>query len=1079
MTSAGRLVVLDFGIVSDLRQYEEWADQRPMGTIQYMAPEQAAGKPISAAADWYSVGVLLYQALTGQLPFIGTPEQILAAIQQLDPLPVHSLVPAVPYDLDLLCSELLRRDPLARPTGAQILERLQGQSETRQALAYPPSVELFVGRQQEFAALTQAFADMRGGQGVTLLLSGESGVGKSFLLRHFLGELAQSHPEIVVLSGRCYERESVPYKAIDALIDRLSVYLQRQPPEEVQALLPAHFGLLAKLFLVLEPLLPKGGGAALQISEPAEMRRYAFSALRELLHRLARKVPLILVIDDLQWADTDSFVLLGELLRPPGAPPMLLLGTVRNNTTREVAPDRLPLQQLPGEIRHFHIQKLPESDARALAMQLLGQTGTDAQRLASEIAREAQGHPLFIDELVRGRQPQGGPNAADAADAAPLRLDEALWLRAEQLDSPARSLLAVIALAGLPIPQEMAMLAAAADPVTFDAQMAKLRAARLVRTSGARRSDTVEPFHDRVRESVQAHLSEKAQRTWHGRLALALESSMGTADPQALVIHWQGAGHPDRAASYAKQAAEQASAALAFERAARLYRQALELGTAIGSQRRELLIHLAEALHNADRGREAARIFIEAAEGAPAQQASILRRRAADQFLRSGHYREGFELVRQALHDLGLSAPSSMAGIMGSLLLHRSWLGARGLGFRQRAESELPSDELARIDALMACSNTFGVVDPPRGIEFSARQVLRALRAGEPSRVAVALAMTANGMIVSGGQRAWERGQSLMEQARGLARQTDNPYLNAYLVNIDGIMHWTGGRFRPAMALMDQAEKLYRERCIGVGWDLATLRILTVEGAYSLGDLQRMSREFTQAMEDAGRRGDLYLQTCLGTASAPLLDLLRDEPESCRQHVFQHLRNWRYPGFSHYQIIGLWRRAQSHLYEGQASLAHRCLHQEMPAQGKLILRFVQCLRINDLELRGRCAIAAATEDPSRRQTLILDAELQARKLAAEDAQWAHGLAAILRSGIAAVRGGPQAPAAMHELCQAETLLCASGMMLLATAVRRRRGQLLDSAEGRELFTAADQWMHEQGIVNPVRLTAMLVPGFPA
>jgi hypothetical protein len=151
----------------------------------------------------------------------------------------------------------------------------------------------------------------------------------------------------------------------------------------------------------------------------------------------------------------------------------------------------------------------------------------------------------------------------------------------------------------------------------------------------------------------------------------------------------------------------------------------------------------------------------------------------------------------------------------------------------------------------------------------------------------------------------------------------------------------------------------------------------------------------------------------------------------------------------------------------------------MPAPGKLILRFVECLRILGLELRGRCAIAAAREDHSRREALLLDAELQLRKLAAEEAQWAHGLAAILRSGVAAVRGGPQAPATLFELCQAETLLRASDMMLLAMAVRRRRGQLLGGTQGGELFTTAQKWMQEQGIVNPARFTAMLVPGFPA
>jgi hypothetical protein len=432
----------------------------------------------------------------------------------------------------------------------------------------------------------------------------------------------------------------------------------------------------------------------------------------------------------------------------------------------------------------------------------------------------------------------------------------------------------------------------------------------------------------------------------------------------------------------------------------------------------------------------------------------------------------------QALHDLGLQAPNSLPAIMSSLVLHQGFLSVRGLGFHKRSEREIEPLELLRIDALMDCSNTFGAVDSPRGMEFAARQVLRALRAGEPSRVAFALAMTANANAVAGGLRNWQRCQQLLQQARELAKEKDSPYLNAYLLHIDGIMHWTNGRSRASLALLEQAESLYRQHCSGVGWDLATVRILKAENEYYLGEVQRMEREATEAMADAVRRGDLYLQTCLGVTSASLIQLVQDNPERCRQLVFSHLQNWKYPGFSHYQISGLWRRMESHLYEGQATRAEQVL-QEMPTAGKMMLRMVQCLRIRGVELQGRCAIAVALADSGRRELLLRQAEQQARKVADEDAPWAQGLAAVLRAGVAAVRSGPRADATLRELSHAEALLCASDMMLVATAVRRRRGELLGDAEGQKLFAAADSKLREQGIVNPARYTAMLVPGFPA
>src|SRR5262249_7352428 len=140
-----------------------------------------------------------------------------------------------------------------------------------------------------------------------------------------------------------------------------------------------------------------------EVPDPVEMRRLAFLALRQLILRLARWRPLVMVIDDLQWADADSFVLLGELLRPPEPPPFLLLATVRTTTASEEKSERPALSTLPGEVRHLHIEKLLPEDARELVGRLLG---AEAQPLgmADEIVREAQGHPLFIDELVRLRR---------------------------------------------------------------------------------------------------------------------------------------------------------------------------------------------------------------------------------------------------------------------------------------------------------------------------------------------------------------------------------------------------------------------------------------------------------------------------------------------------------------------------------------------------------------------------------------------------------------------------------------------------------------------------------------------------
>src|SRR5262249_15836517 len=153
--------------------------------------------------------------------------------------------------------------------------------------------------------LTQAFQDMQAGRTVTVYVQGRSGMGKSTLIHYFLDELKKSSQNIVMLTGRCYEQESVPYKALDTIIDALTQYLKRFPNLVVEALLPLDVLALARLFPVLHQVKAVAAArrSVLEIQDPLELRRRAFNALRELLARLANKHSLILFIDDLQWGD--------------------------------------------------------------------------------------------------------------------------------------------------------------------------------------------------------------------------------------------------------------------------------------------------------------------------------------------------------------------------------------------------------------------------------------------------------------------------------------------------------------------------------------------------------------------------------------------------------------------------------------------------------------------------------------------------------------------------------------------------------------------------------------------------------
>jgi eukaryotic-like serine/threonine-protein kinase len=505
VTRQRRVVLLDFGLVAeqgrDGRHHS--TEDHILGTAAYMAPEQAAGLPVSPATDWYSVGVMLYEALTGRLPFIGTPVAVLMDKQRFEPPPPLELAPEVPEDLNALCVDLLRRRPADRPVASDVLRRLGSSEPVQDASPSPamPPVSLssaahsqwpsLVGRRRHREALDEALTAMSGGHTVVLYLHGHSGAGKTALVRSFLDTRIE-RGDAVVLAGRCYERESVPYKALDSLIDALGRHLKHLQEAELAALLPRDMASLARVFPGLRQVEARAHAPrrVFESPDPQELRRRAFRALRELLARLGDRTPLVLAIDDLQWGDVDSAALIAELLRPPDAPVLLFLGVFRTED-RSTSPflralfrvqglnagarhDSAPVTQNdpPGsawlDARELSVDPLDPEETYELAITLLGEgdlfPGREA--LVDSIVKESAGNPFLVAELVRHIQSddatdRSGRSSADpfsfrGASACPshptaIALDDVLWARIKRLPDEARRALEIIAVSGQPL----------------------------------------------------------------------------------------------------------------------------------------------------------------------------------------------------------------------------------------------------------------------------------------------------------------------------------------------------------------------------------------------------------------------------------------------------------------------------------------------------------------------------------------------------------------------------------------------------------------------------------------------------
>ncbi len=1063
VTDEGRVVLLDFGLIVDVER-NAWltgADQA-IGTPAFMAPEQTGGGRVGPEADWYAVGSALYLALTGRVPFGGTSSDMLLEKQRREPPPPSAIVSGVPADLDALCVDLLRLHPASRPTGDEVLRRLAVESEQESRVhvdTAPAHGTPFVGRERELALLDEAFAQTRQGRAVVVRVHGESGVGKSALVRRFTERLVATQGA-VVLTGRCYESEVVPFKAVDGIMDALTAYMAGLPGEDAAALLPLRASLLAQVFPVLRRVrtiasapLPQQDGL-----DPQELRTRVFASLRELLVRLAERRPLVLVIDDLQWTDRDSMALLTEVLRPPEAPALLLVATVR-----EVAGGGATTAALVNDARDIDLEPLPPEEARELAGLLLRSFAGGRQLDANAIAAEGRGHPLFIDELVRHGVASGRPKAT------PLSLEDVLWERINALGEPASRILALLAVAGTPTSQAVIAQAARMDRAEFSQRLAHLRSASLVHMTGVRGSDSVQCCHDRVRAAVTAHLDPEALRRCNESLALALEGS-DRADADALALHWYGAGDRERAARYAAEAAAQAARALAFDRSAQLYRRALELHGQDHPSARRLRIELAEVLVSAGRGPEAAEAFLAAIPGAQAAETLHLQRRAAEQFLFSGHVDRGMAELRAVLAAIGMPLPSTPFRSLLSLLRSRARLRLRGVKFREHDPSQIAADELTRVDLCWNVALSLCMIDHIRGADFQTRSTLLALRAGEPTRIARALG-TEMAFSAIEGRKGARRTALLRGRAEALTRRIDQPYADGVFHGSAGIAAYLEGRWKEARDLCEKAENIMRGRVTGVAWELDTMQLYASLSRFYMGEIKELRRQLPIMLAEAAQRGDLYAATSLRTGVGAWVWLAADTPEHSRQQVREAMAGWTQHGFHIQHFFMMYAQAQADLYEGDGATTLKRIAECWPVMASAQLLRVQAVRAWTENLRARAALAEACRGGADCKALLKVASRSARRLEREKMPYTQALATMLRAGIAATRDDVDNAARLAE--SAEQAFTRADMATFAMAARRRRGELLGDAA---LVGAADEWMLQQTVGRPDRFAAVLAPG---
>jgi eukaryotic-like serine/threonine-protein kinase len=1053
VTAEGRAVLLDFGLVS-AASIE--TTQSGAGTPEYMAPEQVAHQPVSAAADWYAFGVILFELLTGRLPFEGLPHEILYRKQHGRPPRVAELVPDVPPDLAVLCDGLLNSDPSSRFSGTEVLAQLVPTPADRAPERPAPHDEpiRFVGRENELGLIEAALAAVRtGDSALALIIRGESGVGKSSLVRAFL-EAHTDGEDAVLLTARCYERELVPFKALDGLVDVLTHVLRRTDGALLEKMIPQRAAVLLQAFPVLGRVPVIAHAPQEHVGpDPREVRASMFAVFRQLLRALGERAPIIAFVDDLQWADADSLALLSEVLRPPDAPRLLLLGTLRTPSADE-AVAHLLASGVPEQ--HLPLANLQDAAARTLARGLLLSGGSaDPDGGADLIARESAGHPLFLLELAR-------TSHLRRSDAAPLTLDGVLRAQMEAFSAPAVRILRTLAIAGAPTPVRMLRRLTALDGATAVRLFDELRSAKLVNSVSERGDELLDFSHDRIRQVARLSTSTSDARELHEQLAEAFEDEGNSLRAGG---HWREAGHPDRAAVHFSSAARRAAEALAFDRAVAHYQDALALGNWSEEQRRDLLVGLGDALSNVGRGAEAAPNYLAAARNAGPAHALDLRRRGAEELIRSGRLDEGRAVATEALADAGLKFASSPVR---ALLAQRAILRLRGRRFRSRTAEEIAPRELARVDLCWSISSGLGLMDPVQGAHFQVRSLLLALGAGEPYRVARGIAGEA---AYAAAQGDGARSRRLLAEAGAIAAKLDYPHATGIVALMSGLSAHLGGRFAPALDHLATAEQIFRDKCVGAAWELNAVRHFTLECFYYLGELVRFRASAAEGLKEAHDRGSVYASTTLRIGLANAVSLIGDEPDRARNEAREAMEAWSARGYHIQHWYELIAHTQIDLYAGDGEAAYTRFRTGWPALRKSLLLRLRHTRIVAIHLRGRTALAGAIVAAGTERLARLRL---ARRCAVELRRWggwASAMAALLFAGIEQIEARTAEGAVWLRRAIDET--GAHGLSLFKAAAQMAAGETgHDEAAG----ATGQAWMRENGVRSPRALARMLVPG---
>ncbi len=479
---------------------------------------------------------------------------------------------------------------------------------------------------------------------------------------------------------------------------------------------------------------------------------------------------------------------------------------------------------------------------------------------------------------------------------------------------------------------------------------------------------------------------------------------------------------------------------------------------------RAILVRRAEALAAAGRSSEAAGALLDGAAGAPHDEALALRRRAAEHLLVAGHFDRGIDELVAGLAAYGIHWPETPRRALWGLPTRLLELRLRGATLPQVPRGgEAASSASGRVEALWSAGKALAMINPARSALFLVETRLAAHAAHDAEHAALALAL-AGSMLASQGTAAdEEQGLAMIDECARFARRRGDAYLAGFAWFCSGLARLSTGRFREALARMDEALGPLVGRGGDFAWERHAHRVASLRALLELGALRERTRRAEEWLQETRTAGDSTGKAEAAVASS-LAVLARGDAAGARAAAQPIALSWR-GGLGIPQFCALVVEVSSLLYEGDSAAAHARLEAAWPALRASQLLRVQLVRVEALRLRGLTTLGAGGPDRLRL------ARADAARLAREKRPHALAAAAVLRAGLA--RSSGEIAAAVAALDEAARGYASAEMSVQAASTRRAQGTLLGGAEGRSLVAEADAVFAAEGIVDGPRWAGML------